>query len=465
MTAADPDPGDAGDGRRRRGPWAGAALAVAGVLAIAAVVHATSRDNGAAAPTPDVAVPTVELNWRLGGLTTTRDDSYLAFNRSARNLGLDDRIWFAVGDRVFEHFFTAREGLGPGFNGTGCMSCHVNNGRGLVPAEDGPVSDPGMVAKVSLDDPAGATPVEVPGFGLTVQTQGEAAEGVLAVTWEEIGGTYPDGTPYTLRRPHWTVDGLPDDARLSVRATPHLAGVGLLEAIDAADVVAAADPDDVDGDGISGRPQWVPDPDGGPDRLGRFGWRAAMPSVLDQTATAFAEDMGISTSRRLAPGDDGPELSDDDLDATAFYSVGLAVPAMRGVDDPDVITGAGLFEAIGCASCHTPRHRTGDDAVPGIARQDIWPYTDLLLHDLGPGLADGRAELEAGGSEWRTPPLWGLGLHRTVNGNAWLLHDGRARSPEEAVLWHGGEAAASRDAYVHLDADQRAQLLTFLDGL
>ncbi len=392
--------------------------------------------------------PSVELDWRLGGATTARDATDRAFNLSARSLSLPDQVYFAEGNEVFEHFFTEAEGLGPGYNGPGCMSCHVNNGRGPIPDVSGVVIEPGPVIRVSLPDGS-----PVPGFGSSVQLDGPAAEGRLAVLWSDETGTYPDGMTVSLRRPAWSVDTLPPDALVSVRTAPGLAGLGLLGAIPAVAIEAAADPDDADGDGVSGRPSVV---DG---RLGRFGWRATAPDVLTQTANALADDMGISTSVRPDGSGRPPEMSDEDLAADAFYAVALAVPAMREVDDPAVVAGASLFAEVGCASCHTPRHETGFDAVVGIADQTIWPYTDLLLHDMGDDLADGT------GFEWRTPPLWGLGLHDVVNGNSALLHDGRARNPEEAILWHGGEAAEARRRFMALPATQRARLLTFLGAL
>ncbi len=427
-------------------------------------VGACSSGDDPSGPATLTAPPAVELDWRLGGETTAVDDTIRAFNLSARNFGLEDQMRFGRSNELFEHFVTMDEGLGPAYNAVGCTSCHLNNGRGAIPDLDGPAGS-GPVVRVDLGLDGDGNPLPVPGFGLTLQTRGRP-EGVLLVVWDDITGEYPDGTGFELRQPTWTVPGLPENARSSIRTAPHLAGTGLLEAIPVDDIVAAADHDDRDGNGISGRPSWVVD-DAGDETLGRFGWRATAPSVRAQTANALADDLGITTSLRPDPDPDTdndgdtsePELSDEDLDLETFYSQGLAVPAMRSVDDPDVVAGAGWFQAIGCASCHTPAHTTGEHEIPALSHQQIWPYTDLLLHDLGDGLADDQ------GTEWRTPPLWSLGLHDTVNGNTALLHDGRARTPDEAILWHGGEAEAARLAFMALPTDARAQLLTFLAAL
>jgi CxxC motif-containing protein (DUF1111 family) len=395
----------------------------------------------------------------LGGWTSAFNETEVAFNLSARNIGLDDRIFFGVGDVVFEHFFSEDDGLGPGFNADGCTSCHVNNGKGAIPTDDGPVFEIGPVAKIGFPGLAD----EVPGFGTQLQTDGPGAEGTLSVTWSEEPGEFPDGTRYSLRRPSWTVGGLPDGAAISVRSAPMVAGTGLLEAIDAGDIRALADAEDADGDGISGRTREL-----GDDAIGRFGWRANQPTVRAQTAGAFAEDMGISSPDRLAPGDSEPEISEEDLYSTEFYTRTLAMPVMRDTDDPEVLTGRAVFEQIGCADCHAPTFVTGRADSTGLINQTIYPYTDMLLHDMGEGLADELDEPgESGalGSEWRTPPLWGLGLHEVVNGNTEMLHDGRARTFAEAILWHDGEAEAVRGRYLKLDTDQRSALEHFLAAL
>jgi CxxC motif-containing protein (DUF1111 family) len=360
---------------------------------------------------------------------------------------------------VFEHFFSEDDGLGPGFNADGCTSCHINNGRGTIPKDDGVVFDPGPVAKIGFP---GRTE-EVPGFGTQLQTDGPGKESTLSVQWSEEPGEFDDGTPYSLRKPTWTVEGLPEGAVASVRTAPMVAGTGLLEAITAEDIRSLADAQDTDGDGVSGRTRELED-----GTIGRFGWRASQPTVRAQTAAAFAEDMGISSPDRLAPGDTEPEISEEDLYSTEFYTRTLAVPVMRDTDDPGVLAGREIFDEIGCASCHAPTFVTGRADSTGLINQTIYPYTDMLLHNMGQGLADELDEpgpQGASGGEWRTPPLWGLGLHDIVNGNTEMLHDGRARTFAEAILWHGGEAETARNSYRDLDTDDRSLLEHFLAAL
>jgi CxxC motif-containing protein (DUF1111 family) len=274
---------------------------------------------------------------------------------------------------------------------------------------------------------------------------------------------------------------------LSPRVAPQMIGLGLLEAIPAADILARVDENDADGDGISGRAQIVPSVEFGVPMLGRFGLKAGAPTVKEQSAGAFAGDMGLSTALHPDPsGDctaaqaecqtapagqeggvrDGLEVDRESLDLVTFYSRNLGVPERRDVDDPTVLRGKDVFYTTGCQSCHTPKHVTHRlDGQPEQSFQLIWPYTDLLLHDMGPGLADGRPEGRASGSEWKTPPLWGLGLTETVSGHTQLLHDGRARSVLEAILWHGGEAEGQRDAVAAMSSVDREALLAFLGSL
>jgi CxxC motif-containing protein (DUF1111 family) len=274
------------------------------------------------------------------------------------------------------------------------------------------------------------------------------------------------------------VDGPLGDVLISPRIAPAVFGVGLLEGVPAAAIEAAADPDDEDGDGISGRVNHVLDPVTGERVLGRFGWKANVPSVRAQNAGAFAGDIGITStvfprqsctpaqaecSAQPTGGD--PEVDDAKLDQVTFYTRTLAVPARRAVAQAATRDGQRTFDELGCASCHTPEQRTGASDVAALSEQVIRPYTDLLLHDMGAGLGDGRPDGEATGREWRTPPLWGIGLVETVNGHTRFLHDGRARNLLEAILWHGGEAAESRDRFAQLSADDRADLLAFLESL
>lgn len=367
------------------------------------------------------------------------------------------------------------DGLGPLFNAVSCGFCHFVEGRGHPPEEGGaPVP---RLVRLSVPGEAGASLPE-PRYGWQLQdhgTQGLRGEARISVRWEKIEGRYPDGELYTLRRPHLLIQDLADGplapgTRTSIRMPPALRGLGLLEAVPDVAILALADPGDADGDGISGRPNYAPDLRTQGRALGRFGWKANQPSVEQQIATALQEDMGITSdllpshpcSARQAPclgaGHGGrPEVSRAELDQLTLYTRQLAVPARRQAQEPAVIRGEALFGQTGCASCHHPRF--------AVDTRTIRPYTDLLLHDMGPDLADGRPDSEADGSEWRTAPLWGLGLMRQVSLEIPLLHDGRARGPEEAILWHGGEAEAARERFKKLPKAERAALLRFLDSL
>ncbi len=336
-------------------------------------------------PAPAVGAPVLtadapDLLLRSGGGTTTIHAGDRAFSLSARSMGLPDRIRFADGDVPFEHPFGPEDGLGASHNADSCLGCHVGNGRS--PAADGFVADAGPVLLLALADGS-----PHPDLGQQLQDRGTAAEGTLTVDWEEEPGEYPDGTPFSLRRPVVSVDGADvSGLATSLRAAPPVFGGGLLEAIDVADLRALADPDDTDGDGVHR-------------------------------------------------------------------------------DDPDVQAGAAWFTQIGCAACHrTEPYVTATVDVQALSDEVITPFTDLLLHDLGPGLADDLPQGVATGAEWRTPPLWGIGLTGVV-GHEHYLHDGRARTLEEAILWHGGEAEGARSAFMALSAADRALVLRFLSAL
>jgi CxxC motif-containing protein (DUF1111 family) len=309
-------------------------------------------------------------------------------------------------------------------------------------------------------------------------------EGRARVAYDEVPGAYGDGTPYTLLRPRISIEELAfgpmaADVMLSPRVAPAMFGLGLIEGVAEADILAAVDEHDRDGDGISGRANQVWDVRAGATRLGRFGWKANQPSLEQQNAGAFLGDVGITSPLfpgencpagqgqcAAAPNGGAPEIDDDKLGDVTYYARLLAVPARRDVDDPTVLRGKRLFAEAGCTGCHTPAFTTSEvDGFPELSHQTIRPYSDLLLHDMGEGLADGRPDFLATGREWRTPPLWGIGLVETVNGHSRFLHDGRARDLAEAVLWHGGEAEAARDAFRALDAGDRAALLRFLESL
>jgi CxxC motif-containing protein (DUF1111 family) len=440
----------------------------------------------------DDAPALTEGEERPGGDTTVFDRTANAFSLSARNMSFDRRQRFVVGNSFFNKNWviapsstTSRDGLGPTFNARSCSTCHFKDGRGRPPEAGEEFI--GILLRLSVPgaDPHGG-PLGAGPYGDQLQTQANAdvpVEGVPRVEYSEQPGMFADGEPYSLRVPTYTFDALahgplPPDLLVSPRVAPAMIGLGLLAAIPEADLLARADPEDADGDGISGKPNYVWDVAAGAPALGRFGWKANQPNVRQQTAGAFLGDMGITSSLfpdqncpsgqadcAAAPTGEGLEIDDDLLADVTLYASTLAVPARRDVDAPEVLRGKQLFSAIGCADCHTPRHVTGPSDDPEVADQIIFPFTDLLLHDMGEALADGRPDFAATGSEWRTPPLWGLGLVETVNGHTTFLHDGRARSLLEAALWHGGEAEAARDELLALPADDRAALVAFLESL
>ena len=428
---------------------------------------------------------------RLGGDTTAFSAGSNAFELSARNLTNDERRVFEVGDSFFNQNWVtapasteARDGLGPTFNAQSCSSCHSHDGRAKPPDHD---KDPerGLLLRLSVPGPDG--PVGDPIYGGQLQDRainGVLPEGRIAIRYEVISGQYPDGTPFTLRKPGYVIldlafGQLHAEVMVSPRIAPVTVGMGLLEAVPQERLLSLADPDDANGDGMSGRPNMVWDVRHARLVLGRFGWKANQPTVEQQAAQAFRGDIGITSSLvaaencppaqhacAAAPNGGAPEIPDERLAKVVFYVQTVAVPAMRNVEDPHVRRGAELFVQTGCAACHTPRHVTGDDhPVAALRNQTIFPFTDLLLHDMGEGLADGRPDGLASGREWRTPPLWGIGLVKVVNGHTMFLHDGRARNVEEAILWHGGEGQAARDGFMALTANERESLLQFLRSL
>jgi CxxC motif-containing protein (DUF1111 family) len=240
-------------------------------------------------------------------------------------------------------------------------------------------------------------------------------------------------------------------------------GLGLLEAIPESTLVAAADPDDADGDGISGRVNMVWDPEQNATVVGRFGWKANASTLHLQAAAAFAGDIGASNV--VFPETDGErDITVVQLDDVTFFAQTIAVPASAPRDDQARL-GRDLFEDFGCASCHTPEQTTGPHPIDALANQRIQPYTDLLLHDMGDNLTDARSDFVATGVEWRTPPLWGIGLTRTISTVATFLHDGRARTLDEAILWHGGEANAAREHFRSASRSEREALIAFLESL
>ncbi len=367
--------------------------------------------------------------------------------------------------------------LGPLFNEESCTSCHPRNGRGAPPEPGQAMTS--MVVKVFGPRPApGGEPTAHPTLGRQVQNRAVAGPGAgeadPSITYQTSERRLADGTVVSLRKPvlDWRGSGRPE--RFSLRIARPLVGLGLLEAVPEAAILARADPGDCNADAISGRPNLARDPETGGVRLGRFGWKASKVSVRHQVADALLVDMGVTTSlfpRPECPGglcaEAAPELSEEDLVRLTTYMSALGVPPRRKVSDPTVQRGAAVFAAVGCAACHAPSVQTGaDHPLVELRDQTIYPYSDLLLHDMGPDLADdSEREFAALPGEWRTPPLWSIGRTRTVSGEARFLHDGRARSFLEAILWHGGEASVVRERAAALPTADREALLTFLDAL
>ncbi len=375
------------------------------------------------------------------------------------------------GRQIFQKVWGPDEGLGPHFNTRSCVSCHLNGGRGAPPSEAGAISD-SMTIKLGVlpasETEAGKLLTRVissfpePAYGHQLQTRttdGSAPEGSFTITYRMRQVRLSDDT-VSLREPVLSVTAtgrgpLTPGTLTSPRIANSLFGLGLLEAIPEEDIRAKADVDDQDGDGISGKPNQIRDVVSGKVMLGRFGWKAGQPSVRQQNAAAFSLDMGLTTS--LFPkGGTRPEVSDEVLAALTAFTRTLPVPS--GQPGTNVDAGKQLFHQAGCAACHTPTHRTKDGTT-------IAPYTDLLLHDMGDELADRFLEGDADYWEWRTPPLWGIGRNKDVNGNGFYLHDGRARTLLEAILWHGGEGKKARDAVAAMSAKERDQLIAFLNSL
>lgn len=427
-----------------------------------------------------------------------------AFSKASANLTFEENFKFRLGNGLFRKVWVSSpastkssDGLGPLFNARACQRCHLKDGRGHPPANE--TDDlTSMLFRVAVPGKAGgdAEPSDPdPVFGGQLQDraiQGHVPEGSVRIEYTEEVVRLSGGETVRLRRPEYRFVGsggqaMQQGAVISPRVANPMIGLGLLEAIPEETILSWADPGDEDGDGVSGRVNRIDDIETGRPVLGRFGWKAGQPTVRQQSAAAFSGDMGLSstlfpepsgdctetqTDCRAAPnGTDPekgtPEVTDEMLDLVVFYARNLAVPRRPQAKSAEILAGKAAFANAGCASCHVPRVVTGADAnIPKPQRgQTIWPYTDLLLHDMGEGLADGLREGEASGREWRTAPLWGIGRTKKVSGHTFFLHDGRARNLLEAILWHGGEAQAARDRVVAMSPVQRRALIIFLDSL
>jgi CxxC motif-containing protein (DUF1111 family) len=430
---------------------------------------------------------------QLGGATTRPVTNADAFSFQAANAPARHQRPFSFGNRLFNTTWVEApasvksfDGLGPLFNRASCSGCHTKDGRGQPPASgQGPMDS--MLFRISVPGVGShGGPKPVPGYGEQLSERGilgVPAEGQGVVRYEEVTGRYGDGEAYSLRRPRYAIANpgygtLPQDTLISARVAPQMIGLGLLEAVPETTMQALADADDTDGDGISGRVNRVWDSARGVFATGRFGWKAGQPDLLNQNAAAALGDMGLTTGVHTAENcaekqtacavavtGDALDVKDEFLDKLTLYTASLAVPAQRDPGDAAVAKGGRLFREFGCAGCHSPSLQTGPATLPEVSNQVFHPYTDLLLHDMGEGLADKRPEFDATGSEWRTPPLWGLGLVPVVNGHGMLLHDGRARGFAEAVLWHGGEGAASAERFRSATKVEREALVVFLKSL
>lgn len=443
-----------------------------------------------------------------GAATVPARDTADAFSQPSGNTDSARELDFRLGNGLFRKTWVAApsstlasDGLGPLYNSRSCQDCHIKDGRGHPPDGTGSKAV-SMLLRLSVPRGTDTTEIEGylanqpdPAYGNQLQdfaSPGHRAEGQIAVSYTDVPMTFADGTVVNLRSPTYSIDNpaygaLRPDLMLSPRVAPQMIGLGLLEAIPAADILALVDEDDANSDGVSGRANVVWSVEQGTRMLGRFGLKAGLPTVRQQVAAAFSADMGLSSllfpdpagdctgqqpNCRAAPNGqepgirDGLEVDHESLDLVTYYSRNLGVPARRKIDDHQVLVGKALFHGLGCASCHHAKFVTNRlTDQPEQSFQLIWPYTDMLLHDMGDGLADNRPEARATGSEWRTAPLWGIGLTETVSGHTNFLHDGRARNLTEAILWHGGEAEASRNGVLALPKTDRDALIVFLESL
>ena len=428
-----------------------------------------------------------------GGETTTFNKSEEAFGFFAPNLSFDEQADFEVGKSFFRQNWvaapsstTARDGVGPFFNAISCSSCHFKDGRGRAPLVAGETGH-GLLLRLSVpgvDGNGGNLPDPI--YGGQLQdgaVLGQTLEGKIAIVYQPITETFADGTTVILQKPSYQITtlgygSLASNVQVSPRVANQMIGMGLLEAIPESTLLGFADENDTNKDGISGKINYVHDVASNSKKIGRFGWKANQPNVRQQVAGAFLGDMGITTS--LFPNENAPfgvdltaianggtpEITDLNFERVVLYSSTLAVPARRNYAEQNVLKGKKTFETIGCTSCHIPKIQTGNNhSIVALRNQTIRPYTDLLLHDMGADLADNTPDFKATGTEWRTQPLWGIGLIETVNKHTNLMHDGRAKNVTEAILWHGGEAKSAKDKFKKLTATERSELLEFINSL
>ncbi|MCH2110388.1 MAG: thiol oxidoreductase [Polyangiaceae bacterium] len=430
----------------------------------------------------------------------------------ARNLPQEERPDFFAGKALAHQPWVkaptitdARDGLGPLYNARTCLACHFEGGRGHI-ADDSSTPLISSILRLSVpgqDEKQGAVPE--PNYGSQLQTQStdlshqlkdlvdveiEAvvpAEAEVRVEWAEDEFVYPDGLAVALRHPNVMLNelgygALAPNVLTSLRVAPPIHGMGLIELIPQAEIDLWIDEDDADADGISGRANWVWDVRSQKSLPGRFGYKANQSTLEQAVAAAFSGDLGISSSlfpdqpcspsqvgclRELTGNnEDGLELPDDLLELVVNFNRNLGVPQRSEKLRESTMSGRRFFYELGCSSCHRPSYRTSaNQTQPHLGEQLIWPYSDFLIHDMGESLSDHRPDYQARGSEWRTTPLWGLGVSAEVSGEESYLHDGRARTIEEAILWHGGEAGQARERFTLLNAEERQNLIDFLGSL
>ena len=439
-----------------------------------------------------------------GGKTTNFVKNKNSYSLPARNLDKNLRINFLVGNSLFRRIWEdaatseniAKDGLGPFFSSTSCDGCHISDGRGHLPTLE--IDKDLVSAVIQIGQPAKIENVyeknrddSIYGGQLSeFSTESVLEEAEISIKYEFLNVAYDDGSIIQLKKPRVIIDklnygNLESNTSSSIRIAQMMIGLGLIENIAEENILKLEDVDDSDGDGISGKANYSWDLQENKFKLGRFGWKASQPTVLQQTADAFYHDMGLSNKfypnasnctesqvecNKSISGNseiyDNFEVSNDQLDLVTFYSSQLGVPAARNQKKPDVIAGRKLFYDIGCNSCHVEKHITrGDGPFENLNNQVISPYSDFLLHDMGEGLSDDVPEFQANGNEWRTPPLWGIGLTKIVSGRESYLHDGRAETLEEAILWHGGESILTINKFKKLDINERNQLLKFISSL
>lgn len=438
---------------------------------------------------------------KSGGDTTTNKQGPNALSLPATNLPMASRLDFSVGNSFFRNPWVqapastdARDGLGPLFNTNGCQNCHIKDGRGHPP-EPNDIHAVSMLIRLSIPATTKAQQMAVirdgvipePTYGGQLQDfslPDAQPEGKVVIEYDEKVVHFDDGEQVVLRKPKVSITNLtygPMDPNtlLSARVAPPMIGLGLLEAVPEETILAMSDVNDSNNDGISGKANRVLDVKTNTLQLGRFGWKAGQPNLMQQNAAAFNGDLGLTSDLfpnenctdaqdicKKLPNGGQPEVSQKILDFVEFYSQHLAVPKRRNMTSPEVMRGQALFAQSGCQSCHAVNIKTGVvPETPALSEQVIHPYSDMLLHDMGAGLADNRPEYLANGQEWRTPPLWGIGYTQEVNNHTYFLHDGRARNLMEAVLWHGGEAKNAQQQVLGMSKSDRDALIAFLNSL